>query len=61
MGNRPLPKITCPKCQKTQNYRGQKKCIHGGCEWTNWDIAVQLGRPATVETETQTNNRFDRR
>lgn len=47
-GQKPLPQITCPKCFLVQDYRGQTKCIHRGCEWTTWDVAVQLGRPGTA-------------
>lgn len=27
-----LPEITCPNCNLTQLWRGQKKCIHRGCD-----------------------------
>lgn len=44
MANKPLPQVTCPKCHLTQALKpGQTKCIHRGCEWVPWEIAIQLG------------------
>lgn len=40
----PLPSVVCPKCHLSQTFRGQKSCIHNGCQWSNFDIAVQLNR-----------------
>jgi len=34
--DKPMPEITCPKCNLAQIWRGQKNCIHRGCEWSNW-------------------------
>lgn len=31
--NQSMPEVACPVCNLVQIYRGQKKCIHRGCEW----------------------------
>lgn len=58
---KPLPEITCPKCNLSQIWRGQKECIHNGCKWSNWDIAVQLGQSVGAGNTPIEPSRFDRR
>jgi len=31
MANKPLPQLTCPKCNKTQTKQGQRTCTGLGC------------------------------
>jgi len=40
--NKPLPKISCNKCNMTQDYRGQADCIHCNQRLNNWSVASQL-------------------
>lgn len=42
MANKPLPRIYCNSCNKTQDYRGQANCIHCGRRLNNWSVASQL-------------------
>lgn len=35
----PLPEFYCPSCNLVQIYRGQDRCIHRGCLWSNWFLA----------------------
>ena len=42
MASKPLPRITCNKCNKSQDYRGQHECLSCGQRLNNWSVASQL-------------------
>lgn len=40
--NRPLPRITCNKCNKSQTWNNQVNCTSCGERLNNWSVASQL-------------------
>jgi len=40
--NTPLFRITCQKCNMSQDWRNQGNCIHCGQRLNNWSVAQQL-------------------
>lgn len=39
---KPLPRIYCNKCNKTQDWRNQPTCLSCGERLNDWSIASQL-------------------
>jgi uncharacterized paraquat-inducible protein A len=39
---KPLKRIYCKRCYFTQDYSGQKECIHCGTRLSYWHISAQL-------------------
>lgn len=42
MSQKPLPRIVCKDCNKSQNWIGQTTCQHCGKRLSNWSVASQL-------------------
>jgi hypothetical protein len=40
--NKPLPKIYCTGCYKTQDYQRQTSCIHCDKRLNDWKVTSQL-------------------
>ena len=51
--NQPLPRVTCmrDKCWKSQDYRGQKACIHCQKKLNEWQMKPQLSRQQVVNND----------
>jgi len=42
---KPLPRIQCPYCHLSQQWNGQKACLHCGKPMPDAGVAQQLTRP----------------
>ena len=50
--NKPLPTISCNKCNMLQTYTGQADCKSCGQRLNNWSVASQL----TVQSNNRKKN-----